>query len=176
MTSPRLTYEPLEPAHLEAFHSLVVDEHVRRYLMDGTVLPREWSAERILDSQALFLRRGVGIWLVYGKTSHEVVGFCGFLEMPQVHPEPQIVYAMFERFTGKGYAVEMARAAITQARTRAGFERIVAAVDEVNVASRRVLDKLGFERIATLQGFFGDVLVLQLEGSLGGVADAKRRC
>jgi RimJ/RimL family protein N-acetyltransferase len=175
MTSLRLTYEPLEPAHLEAFHTLVEDEHVRRYLMDGAVLRREWSAERIRDSQALFVRRGVGIWLAYDKTSHELVGFCGFLEMPQVHPEPQIVYAISERFMGKGFAVEMARAAITQARTRAGFERIVAAVDEVNVASRRVLEKLGFERIATLQGFFGNVLVLRLEGRLRGVADEKRR-
>ena len=176
MTSLRLTYEPVGPAHLGAFHTLVEDEHVRRYLMDGAVLPREWSAERIRDSQALFLRRGVGIWLAHRKTSRELVGFCGFLEMPQVHPEPQIVYAMFERFTGKGYAVEMARAAITQARTRTGFERIVAAVDEVNAASRRVLDKFGFEQIAILQGFFGNVLVLQLVGGLGGVADERRRC
>jgi RimJ/RimL family protein N-acetyltransferase len=168
VTSDRLTYEPLEPAHFGAFHRLVEDEHVRRYLMDGNVFPREWSAERIRDSQALFERRGVGIRLAFDKASNELVGFCGFLEMPQVHPEPQLVYAMFERFTRKGYAVEMARAAITHARARAGFERIVAAADEVNVASLHVLDKLGFERLATRQGTFGDVLVLRLEAANGG--------
>jgi RimJ/RimL family protein N-acetyltransferase len=83
---------------------------------------------------------------------------------------------MFERFTGRGYAVEMARAAITHARARVGFERIVAAVDEVNVASLRVLEKLGFERIATRQGAFADVLVLQLEGSTRGVEGQRRKC
>jgi RimJ/RimL family protein N-acetyltransferase len=175
MTSDRLTYEPLEPAHLDAFHRLVEDEHVRRYLMDGDVFPREWSAERIRDSQALFRRRGVGIWLAFDKAARELVGFCGFLELPQIHPEPQIVYAMFERFTGKGVAVEMARAAIAHARAHAGFERIVAAVDGVNVASLRVLEKLGFERIATRQGAFGDVLVLQLEGRTPDVEGENRK-
>jgi ribosomal-protein-alanine N-acetyltransferase len=174
MTSERLTYEPLAPDHLEAFHSLVEDEHVRRYLMDGNVFPREWSAERIRESQDLFRRRGVGIWLARDKASCELVGFCGFLEMGQVHPEPQLVYAMLERFTGKGHAGEMARAAITHARAQAGFEAIVAAADEVNAASLRVLEELGFERIAALPGHFGNVWVLRLEGSVRGVEDERR--
>jgi RimJ/RimL family protein N-acetyltransferase len=70
----------------------------------------------------------------------------------------------------------MARAAIAHARARAGFERIVAAVDAVNVASLRVLEKLSFERIATRQGAFGDVLVLRLEGAARGVEGEKRKC
>ena len=175
MISERLTYEPLRPAHLEAFHSLVEDEHVRRYLMDGEVFPREWSAERIRQSEDLFRRRCVGIWLAHDRSSRELVGFCGFLELPQVHPEPQLVYAMFERFTGKGYAGEMARAAIAQARAHSGFETIVAAVDEVNAASLRVLEKLGFERIATQPGHFGSVWVLRLAGSVRGVEDDGRK-
>jgi [ribosomal protein S5]-alanine N-acetyltransferase len=171
MTSARLTYEPLDPTHLDAFHLLVEDEHVRRYLMDGVVYPREWSEERIDESQDLFRRRGVGIWLAHDKTSGELVGFCGFLEMLHVHPEPQLVYAMFERFTGKGYAGEMARGAIAYARSRAGFEAIVAAVDEVNAASLRVLEKLGFERIATQPGHFGNVWMLRQGGGVRGVED-----
>jgi ribosomal-protein-alanine N-acetyltransferase len=175
MISERLTYEPLAPAQLGAFHSLVEDEHVRRYLMDGEVFPREWSAERIRESEDLFRRRGVGIWLARERASRELVGFCGFLELPQVHPEPQLVYAMFERFTGKGLAGEMARAAIAQARAHPGFETIIAAVDEVNAASLRVLDKLGFERFATQPGHFGNVSVLRLEGSVRGVEEESRK-
>ena len=164
MTSDRLTYEPLGLHHLDAFHRLVQDEHVRRYLMDGNVLPQAWSADRIRDSQALFERRGVGLWLVRQKIPHEIVGFCGFLEMPSVCPEPQLVYAMFERFAGKGYATEMARAAVAHARTQAPFQPIYADVDEVNVASLRVLQKLGFQRIATSEGSFGSLLLFRQVG------------
>jgi RimJ/RimL family protein N-acetyltransferase len=78
MLSERLHYHPVEPANLDAFHGLVQDKHVRRYMLDGNVFPREWSAERIRESQALFERRGVGTWLAYDRCTNELVGFCGF--------------------------------------------------------------------------------------------------
>src|SRR6478672_5957103 len=98
MTSERLTYCRLTHARVDEFHALVQDDHVRRYLMDGQLFPREWSEERICDSLALFERRGVGLWLAHEQPTAALVGFCGFLEIPSVHPEPQLVYAMFERF------------------------------------------------------------------------------
>jgi RimJ/RimL family protein N-acetyltransferase len=157
----RLRYEPVQPADLDAFHGLVQDEHVRRYMMDGNVFPREWSAQRIRESQALFERRGVGIWLAFERSTNELVGFCGF-ENASGRPEPHLVYAVFERFTGKGFATEMARASIARARTQPGFAEIVADVDEINAASVRVLEKLGFERIAVQSGAFGNLLLLRL--------------
>ena len=63
MTSPRLVYAPLAASDLDVFHGLVVDEHVRRFLLDSAVHPRAWSAQRIADSRDLFARRGVGLWL-----------------------------------------------------------------------------------------------------------------
>jgi RimJ/RimL family protein N-acetyltransferase len=162
MTSQRLRYRPVETADLDAFHGLVQDEHIRRYLMDGNLFPREWSEERIRDSQTLFERRGVGIWLVHERTTDALVGFCGFLEIPALHADPQLVYAMRERFTGRGYATEMARVSIAQARTQPGFTEVIAGVDEVNTASLRVLQKLGFERTSTHPGHFGKTFLLRL--------------
>ena len=161
MISPRLAYVPVSLAAAGEFHALVVDEHVRRYLMDGNVFPIEWTCDRIRDSDALFERRGVGLWLAREIAAGELVGFSGFLELPDVHPEPQLVYALFERFAGHGYATEMARASIEKARSN-GFGEIVAGVDEVNAASVHVLEKLGFERTATLQGAFGNMFVCRL--------------
>jgi RimJ/RimL family protein N-acetyltransferase len=160
MESNRLSYSELAPSHLHVFHNLVQDEHVRRYLLDGQVLPTDWSAETIRASRALFDRRGVGIWLARLKFAEQTIGFCGFIEMVTVHPEPQLVYAMFPRFTGMGYATEMARASIAEARKHQGFETIVASVDEANSASLHVLEKVGFDRYATLQGAFGAMFLL----------------
>jgi ribosomal-protein-alanine N-acetyltransferase len=158
----RLAFQRITTDNLDAFHSLVQDEHVRRYLMDGEVFPREWSADRIRESEELHDRRGVGLWLVRLVASNDLVGFCGFLVIPSVHHAPQLVYALFERFTGQGYATEMARAAVAHARQHAGFAEIVAAVDEINTASCHVLDKLGFELTATTQGSFGNMLSFRL--------------
>ena len=74
MTSERLYYRPLDRHSLDAFHSLVIDEHVRRYLMDGQLFPREWTEDRVRDSIGLFERRGVGLWLVHEQSGGEVVG------------------------------------------------------------------------------------------------------
>ena len=159
--SERLRYAPLEPDTLDDFHRLVQDEHVRRYMMDGNVFPLPWSEQHMRDSQALSARRGVGIWLAYAKDARELVGFCGFAVLSSL-PEPQLLYALLERFTGRGIATEMGRACIAAARARPGFDEIVADVDEVNAASVRVLAKLGFERVEVRQGAFGNLLVLRL--------------
>jgi RimJ/RimL family protein N-acetyltransferase len=132
-------------------------------MMDGQLMPREWSEERVRASEDLFARRGVGLWLAREGSSGALVGFCGFLEIPAMHPEPQLVYALVERFTGQGYATEMARAAIAAARRHPGFERIVAGVDAANAASVRVLQKLGFRTIGVQPGAFGDALLLELD-------------
>ena len=162
MESPRLAYQRLTLSRLDDFHSLVIDPHVRRYLMDGEIFPIEWSEARVVDSGALFARRGVGLWLVDETLHGELIGFCGFLELPPLD-EPQLVYAVFEKFTGKGYATEMARAAIEHARTSAGFTEIAAGVDGVNVASRRVLEKIGFTHTVTVPGKFGNMFVYRLQ-------------
>jgi [ribosomal protein S5]-alanine N-acetyltransferase len=162
MTSERLRYQPVGPEDLDRFHELLQDAHVRRYLLDGKLFPREWTRDRIANSQALFQRRGVGLWLAEDRASGALVGFCGFLEILELHPEPQIVYALPERFTGRGHASEMARACIDHARTQPGFAEIIGGVDEVNAASVRVLEKLGFQRFATRPGNFGNVFLLRL--------------
>ena len=159
--SPRLRYEALTIDHLDRFHALVQDAHIRRYLMDGELMPREWSEERIRDNETLMASRGVGLWLAIDTATGTPAGFCGFLIIPSVHAEPQLVYALLERFTGQGYATEMAQASIAHARG-AGFADIFAAVDAVNAASVRVLERLGFERGPTLQGAFGDTFTYTL--------------
>jgi ribosomal-protein-alanine N-acetyltransferase len=162
--SKRLRFTPLAEPDLDSFHELVVDEHVRRFLMDGEVQPRQWSEGRLRDSRALFEQHGIGLWMVREIRGDALVGFCGFLVIPALRPEPQLLYAMYERFTGRGYATEMASACVVRAQNVAGFEIVYAGVDEPNVASRRVLEKLGFEEIATLPGHFGKSFLLRLAG------------
>jgi len=161
MLADRLRFAPVALENLDCFHSLVRDEYVRRYLMDGNVFPREWSEQRVRESQSLFARRDVGLWLVRHAATDELAGFCGFMEIPSIHADPQLVYALLERFTGFGLATEMARASIAHAHAR-GFAQVLASVDAVNTASCRVLEKLGFQHIATQQGNFGPMLVLRL--------------
>jgi RimJ/RimL family protein N-acetyltransferase len=145
----------------------VQDPHIRRYMMDGQIFPPEWSAAHIRESQALFDRLGIGLWLAHDRETGELVGFCGYLVLPEVHAAPELLYALREPFTGRGLATEMARVCIAEAIRREVFpDGIIASADAINAASVRVLEKLGFERFATRPGAFGDMLFLRLAGGL----------
>ena len=158
-TSPRLEYRRLRAGHLDRFHALATDAHVRRYLLDGEVLPREWAAEELAASDRLFETAGVGLWLVAERG--DVVGFAGFRVFAGLEAAPQLLYALLERVTGRGLATEIARALVVHAR-EVGLAPIVAAVDEVNAASVRVLEKAGFRRREERDGAFGAVRLYEL--------------
>lgn len=157
--SRRLSYRRLGPDAADAFHRLVVDPHVRRYLMDGQVMTPAWSRAALLDSERLFAARGLGLWLLHeaGREAGEPVGFAGFRIFEEMDPEPQLLYALVEAATGRGYATEAARALVRLASDPAGADmaEIPAAVDAPNTASSRVLEKLGFERTGQVPGAFG---------------------
>src|SRR5262249_6508995 len=101
-------------------------------------------------------------WLTYETVTNELVGFCGFVKFPSLHSEPQLVYALFERFSGHGYATEMATESISHASAQ-GFAEIIAGVDAINVPSLCILEKLGFKRMSTHRGAFGNAYLLRLE-------------
>jgi RimJ/RimL family protein N-acetyltransferase len=159
LPTPRLRCVPIAASDLDAF----VDAHVRRYLLDGAVLDRDWSAARIAESDELFERRGVGLWLARRRDTGDVVGFCGFLDLgePAAGVEPQLVYALPAVHTGRGLASEMAAACVLRARA-VGFTEAWATVDAVNTASVRVLERLGFVRDSTGEGAFGELWTYRL--------------
>ncbi len=158
-TSPRLAYRRLGGGDLDRFHALAIDAHVRRYLLDGQVLPREWAEDELEASDSLFEAAGVGLWLV--AEGDDVIGFAGFRVFAAMEPAPQLLYALLERVTGRGLASEITGALVAHAR-EVGLDPIVAAVDEVNAASVRVLEKAGFRRRGEREGAFGVVRLYEL--------------
>ena len=72
-----------------------------------------------------------------------VLGCCGMAKLDGEHPE--IGYWLGVPFWGKGYATEAARAVIDHAFGDLGCEVIVGGARVSNPASRRVLQKCGFE-------------------------------
>src|SRR5215470_20460576 len=72
-----------------------------------------------------------------------VIGACGIAQFGEEPPE--IGYWLGVPYWGQGYATEAARAVIDHAFEDLGFERIEAGARVSNPASRRVLEKCGFQ-------------------------------
>jgi RimJ/RimL family protein N-acetyltransferase len=96
-------------------------------------------------------RYGYGQWLVELKDSGLPIGMCGLTKKDYL-PDPDIGYALLQKFWSRGYAVEAASAVMDYCSRVLGLRRIVAVVNPDNEASIRVLEKIGlkFDRMVKL--------------------------
>ena len=79
-----------------------------------------------------------GLLMIELRATGDVVGYCGLTD------EHELAYELLRRFWGRGYATEAAGAVIDAARA-SGVLEVRAGVRDWNLASQRVLAKLGFE-------------------------------
>jgi ribosomal-protein-alanine N-acetyltransferase len=140
----RLRLRPPSAADLEPWtERIFADPEVTRYVPSRIVEPQA-RAERMLaaisDSWA---RRGYGIWLVTDKEAGELIGHCGLGHLPDTD-EVEIDYALAQAHWGKGIATEAAQAVLRFGFASAGLELIIGLAVPENIASRRVLEHVGF--------------------------------
>jgi RimJ/RimL family protein N-acetyltransferase len=94
---------------------------------------------------------GPGLLAVERKGTADVIGYCGLTVYGNGSPdEPELAYELLRAAHGYGYATEAGRAVVAWA-TDAGYRRLWAGVWDWNVASRRVLDKLGFRETGQIE-------------------------
>ncbi len=166
LTTERLELVRLELSDAAAFQTLATDAHIRRYLLDGETVPEGWAEDELALSDETFEEFGIGLGLVYetGEREH-AIGFAGFKVFDDLQPDPQLLYALLEPFTGRGYATELTLGLIEHVRSEHGFGTVFSAVDEPNTASLRVLEKCGFHRWGLVVGAFGEILLMSLPGA-----------
>jgi [ribosomal protein S5]-alanine N-acetyltransferase len=102
-----------------------------------------------------------GLLAVERKGTADVIGYCGLIFHGNGSPdEPELAYELLRAAHGWGYATEAGRAVVTWA-SEAGYERLWAMVRDWNVASRRVLEKLGFRETGRVErdAVYGDSLL-----------------
>lgn len=94
---------------------------------------------------------GPGILAVERKGTADVIGYCGLIFHGNGSPgEPELAYELLPAAHGCGYATEAGRAVVTWV-SEAGYGRLWAGVRDWNVASRRVLEKLGFRETGRVE-------------------------
>jgi len=158
----RLVLRPFAPADEDTLFAIFRDDGVRRFLLDGHLVDRDWVRGEIEGSMRRFAEGGLGIFLACESPYPEQpIGFAGFRPFREP-PVLELLYGLYPAFWGKGLASEMSRAMIALAFDRHRLDVIDTAVDEPNVASVRVLERLGFAEIGQSPGAFGTTLHFRL--------------
>jgi RimJ/RimL family protein N-acetyltransferase len=150
-----LSLVPVSDDHLDLLVGLNSDPAVMRYLLGRAATPdetlAEWEQRRRRQSDE---SRGLGYWI--GFADDEFVGWfsaSSFADDPAVSG---IGYRLRRAAWGQGYATEGATATLAQAFAVPDVERVLASTMAVNVASRRVLEKLGLHHVETYVGEWRD--------------------
>lgn len=96
---------------------------------------------------------GYGLWTVLAKETGQVIGRAG-LSVREGYELPELGYVIDVHYQKQGYAYEVCEAILQYAREELEFDKVQALIDERNVASLRLIEKLGFifERNVTERG------------------------
>jgi len=149
----RLFLRPYQQTDIDTLHRLWTDPGVRRYLWDDQIIPPQLAAEVVENSLREWATHGLGQWVICLPENDEVMGFCGFRGSEADTP-PELLYGLSPTRWGQGLATEAARTVLTYAFNLLGVAQVWAATDPPNVASIRVMERLGmqFDRRGPLNG------------------------
>jgi ribosomal-protein-alanine N-acetyltransferase len=142
LQTSRLILRPCDEADIDLLHGHWTEPEVRRYLWDERTIGRDTVREFVQSSLESSRRRGYGLWLPLRKSDGAFQGVCGLRDGALDWPE--LLYSVPAPHWGLGLATESARGVLRHAFQELGLVYIVATVDKPNVASIRVLEKLGF--------------------------------
>jgi [ribosomal protein S5]-alanine N-acetyltransferase len=154
LRTPRLVLRAFAPVDEAALLALWNDAAVGRFLWDGRAVPEARVRELIADSVTAFAAGRLGLYTVRLRSASDaVIGAVGLARIGE-QPEPELLYALLPAYWGRGLATEAAAEILRVAFAVLGLPHVRAGADPPNVASFRVMERLGmtFECETTIDG------------------------
>jgi [ribosomal protein S5]-alanine N-acetyltransferase len=144
-SSSRLAFGAWQPDNASLAMQLWGDARVTAFITARpfTSLQVEERVGQEMAGQAMF---GVSYRPVFLRSNGELVGCCGFRPRPQQLDVLELGFLLRPEFWGQGLATEAAGAAVAHAFGILGAKAIFAGHHPENMASQRVLEKLGFKK------------------------------
>lgn len=141
--SERLLLREFTVDDAAVFYELNTDPQVVRYTGDGGLRSAEDARAGLLARPiADYQKYGYGRWACILKSEQRLIGMAGLKYLDDVQ-DVDLGYRFFPAYWGRGLATEAARLVLDYGFTKLGLEHVLGLVDPANVASVRVLVKLG---------------------------------
>ena len=145
----RLRLRAPQPEDLAPLHAIQSREDVARWLYWGPrsledvsrSLERQIGQDRTRELALVAVRRDTG----------ELIGHLTLTLGPAEHRQAEIGFMFHPDHHGRGYATEASRAVLALAFTTYDLHRVYGRLEPRNIASARVLERLGMRREAELR-------------------------
>lgn len=137
----RLLLREFVAEDLEHLAPIFADAEMMRFY--GAPFTRERTAAWIAWAQGLYAERGHGLWAMVRRDDGLFLGDCGLVPQQIEGVELlEIGYHVRRDQWGRGYATEAATACRDHAFVRLGAASVCSIVDPLNLASRRVAERV----------------------------------
>jgi ribosomal-protein-alanine N-acetyltransferase len=147
-----LVLRPIEDTDTAALFSHFSDDAVTKF-MDIDAFSNISEATHIIQFFRKSLEDGEGMrWAITIAGEQELIGTCGYHKISKAHFKAEIGYDLRPAFWGKGIMKEAVNCMLAYGYEELQFNRIEAFVDPANVASSKLLNRLGFQ----YEGFLRD--------------------
>ena len=150
----RLLISPLNTAHASFILEIMNSPGWLAFIGDRGIRSIDDAERYIVDGpMASYEKNGFGLYQVALKQNDLSIGICGILKRDTLE-HPDIGFALLPAYTGKGYALESAKAMMEYACTTLQLKKVAAITKEKNLRSVQLLQKLGllFEKKIKLAG------------------------
>jgi ribosomal-protein-alanine N-acetyltransferase len=147
----RLRLRPVEDTDAASLFAMHSNSHVLRY-WDSPPWKERSRAERFIARCREMAADGTGARVAVDRAADGVfLGWCGLTGWNPDYRSASLGYCFAEAAWGHGYATETAQAVLRWAFDTLDLNRVQAETDTRNLASARVLEKIGFVREGTLR-------------------------
>lgn len=121
------------------------------YIGDKNVRTTE-DAKRYLEDGSInsYKENGYGLWMVQLKESEIPIGMCGLVNRDTLE-DIDIGFAFLPEYVRMGYGFEIADATMKYAKHTLNLKKIVGITDAKNVASIKLLNKIGLQFEKTVE-------------------------
>jgi RimJ/RimL family protein N-acetyltransferase len=151
LETARLRLRPFSEADLDGIFALQSNSQVLRY-WDSPPWKKRWQAERFIGVCRQMEQDGTGARLAIERLEDNAfIGWCSLSKWNPEYRSAKLGYCLDEIAWGRGYATEAAGALLQWAFVSLDLNRVQSETDTRNVASCRVLEKLGFFREGRLR-------------------------
>jgi len=131
---------------------MLSDPSVMRHLFAGRPMSSE-EADVLIDQYFMKQNDNTGLGSVFDLAEKKFIGFAGIIpcEYVDTKKEFEFGFAFQDISWGKGYATEIGRAQIDYAFKNLDIDRLFALAHPNNVASNKVLLKLGMKMLKNIE-------------------------
>ena len=162
----RLYFRNFKQEDIEGVWALDSDPEVHKYLGNEPLISKEQIPPIIKSIQDQYERNGIGRWAAFRKEDDKFIGWSGLKYIDKegdgiIHSH-DVGYRFIRAFWGMGYATESAKAGLAYGFNVMNLPLIYGIAHHKNIASNKVLKKIGLEYVEERMFFNAPHICYQL--------------